>query len=682
MFGIHLSKSTNNVISCNDVSENDAGISFESASDHNVLTDNTVLHNSKNGIFQSNSFDNNIFNNSISNNQYGIYFDTMSTFNSVSSNQVFMNTKDGIYIHNSFNNSLSENSVFLNSECGINIDSSINNVLSKNNISSNNRGVTLFSSIGNVLLDNNVSSNSEYGIFSSEVSNNTISDNVVSSSGYGIFLYYSKNNDVLNNMVFSNLEYGIFVDYSNENTVSGNTIFSNDYGIKVCDSSSNVLFSNSVSNNTHGILVDSSSFNTLKDNTLWENLYGMGLSTPSADNTIVHNNFNNINQFFYENYWISMDPNIWDNGAEGNYWSDYKTKYPNATEKDHSGIWDTKYVIDENNTDNCCLVKNWNQTRYFDVPWGQKDFTVTTQSDATIAGIDFNQTKRQCSITVTAPMGKEQYCNITIPKELLDATADNWTIIHSREVPFIIVSNATHTSLYFTFDYSTNFVNVKGTNPVDMVKPHAATGPDQTVTEGTNVIFDGSASSDDVATPFELTYIWTINDTIPQTLSGPSPQHVFTKPGTYEVTLEVTDLRGNSDTSKVTITVLAIPIWAQQWFLSGTVGTAATALVAVFPILRYYRSFKKQRRIVLEYESELETLPLLHLDRVRARYIKDDIERKKKIEEFQKRYGIKIRPAASLEDAMNRLGIPMPVERSEKTGMIPRNSAHACSENG
>jgi hypothetical protein len=43
--------------------------------------------------------------------------------------------------------------------------------------------------------------------------------------------------------------------------------------------------------------------------------------------------------------------NTWDNGSMGNYRSDYLTKYPNATQVDSSGIWNTPYVIDANNTD-------------------------------------------------------------------------------------------------------------------------------------------------------------------------------------------------------------------------------------------------------------------------------------------------------------------------------------------
>jgi len=50
-------------------------------------------------------------------------------------------------------------------------------------------------------------------------------------------------------------------------------------------------------------------------------------------------------------------PNFWDDGAsKGNYWSDYEERYPNATEIDGSGIWNTQYIIDTNNQDNYPLV--------------------------------------------------------------------------------------------------------------------------------------------------------------------------------------------------------------------------------------------------------------------------------------------------------------------------------------
>jgi hypothetical protein len=48
--------------------------------------------------------------------------------------------------------------------------------------------------------------------------------------------------------------------------------------------------------------------------------------------------------------------NTWDNGEEGNYWSNYLVRYPNATEANGSNVWDTPYIINKSNQDNYPLV--------------------------------------------------------------------------------------------------------------------------------------------------------------------------------------------------------------------------------------------------------------------------------------------------------------------------------------
>ena len=48
-------------------------------------------------------------------------------------------------------------------------------------------------------------------------------------------------------------------------------------------------------------------------------------------------------------YEISV--NYWDNGEEGNYWSDY-----NGTDNDGDGIGDSPHFVYENNQDNCPLM--------------------------------------------------------------------------------------------------------------------------------------------------------------------------------------------------------------------------------------------------------------------------------------------------------------------------------------
>jgi parallel beta-helix repeat protein len=95
-----------------------------------------------------------------------------------------------------------------------------------------------------------------------------------------------------------------------------------------------------------GIELDSISNCTLSGNNIANNLYGVNLDS-SSNNTIYYNSFNNNTNQVYS----SRSTNIWDNGSVGNYWSDYLTKYPNATQVDNSSIWNIPYVIDMNNTD-------------------------------------------------------------------------------------------------------------------------------------------------------------------------------------------------------------------------------------------------------------------------------------------------------------------------------------------
>ena len=92
---------------------------------------------------------------------------------------------------------------------------------------------------------------------------------------------------------------------------------------------------------------------TITNNTISSNHIGINI-VYSVGNKIFHNYFlNNTNQVY-----TTGAINTWDNGypSGGNYWSDYEERYPDAEEIDESGIWDTPYVINENNRDNYPIV--------------------------------------------------------------------------------------------------------------------------------------------------------------------------------------------------------------------------------------------------------------------------------------------------------------------------------------
>jgi outer membrane protein assembly factor BamB len=104
---------------------------------------------------------------------------------------------------------------------------------------------------------------------------------------------------------------------------------------------------------------------------------------------------------------------------------------------------------------------------------------------------------------------------------------------------------------------------------LDATKPTANAGNDQTVNEDTIVTFDGSASQDENGIQ---SHAWTFTDVTSQTLTGRNPTYTFATPGTYTITLKVSDPAGNTATATITITVLpseapppppaeAFPMW-------------------------------------------------------------------------------------------------------------------------
>jgi len=176
-------------------------------------------------------------------------------------------------------------------------------------------------------------------------------------TGWGISLFNRSNVTVKNTRITSFWQ-GIRLESSNNTVVSGNSITNTYCGIGLYSySSGNNLSRNVLTNNNNGIELGTwSSANTISDNAISNNLLVGILVGWASYNVIYHNNF-------ISNSWQAAFPsgqyaNIWDNGfpSGGNHWSNYQERYPNATEIDDSGIWDTPYIIDENNQDNYPIV--------------------------------------------------------------------------------------------------------------------------------------------------------------------------------------------------------------------------------------------------------------------------------------------------------------------------------------
>ncbi|WP_283401380.1 PKD domain-containing protein [Halobellus salinus] len=89
-----------------------------------------------------------------------------------------------------------------------------------------------------------------------------------------------------------------------------------------------------------------------------------------------------------------------------------------------------------------------------------------------------------------------------------------------------------------------------GGSTADTTDPTADAGSDRLTTEGAEISFDGSASSDNEGID---SYEWDFGDGT--TSSGAQTTHTYTDNGTYTVELTVTDDAGNDGTDSVTVTV-------------------------------------------------------------------------------------------------------------------------------
>ncbi|MBG7602833.1 MAG: PKD domain-containing protein [Gammaproteobacteria bacterium] len=105
-----------------------------------------------------------------------------------------------------------------------------------------------------------------------------------------------------------------------------------------------------------------------------------------------------------------------------------------------------------------------------------------------------------------------------------------------------------------THGFLLSYGTISGPSPVENQAPEAVTGAD--VTSGKaplTVNFDASGSSDSDGTVATDGYSWDFMDGNSSTEANPS--YEFTVPGTYQVTLTVTDDQGATASDSIAITV-------------------------------------------------------------------------------------------------------------------------------
>jgi parallel beta-helix repeat protein len=300
-----------------------------------------------------------------------------------------------------------------------------------------------------------------------QADNVTISGFSISSANLeGVFLDSVVGTRVFDNRINSNGIYGITVEYSNSSLITRNIITNSSYGFGFIASNNNAIrFNTIIANPQEGISASDSNNNIFEGNTLSKNGYGIAF-THSSGNILFRNNYiyNNVSA-------VPDSSNVWDNGAEGNYWSNYLGQDGNG-----DGIGDTPHPIHptyEGINDSRPLVQPWSLSRTFPVgTWDSTDYFITIAANATVASFNYNQTLGQISFNLTSPQGSHSFCNATIPKPVLDGNP--WTVFMGAvnvTSTISISANASHTLLHFSYvQQSTQMVRIVGTE-VPIVQP-------------------------------------------------------------------------------------------------------------------------------------------------------------------------------------------------------------------
>jgi nitrous oxidase accessory protein len=199
--------------------------------------------------------------------------------------------------------------------------------ISCNRLTNNHEGILLSDSSGNTLMANVIDhlKTNGYGIqLCNNSTNNNLERNQITSTPIGIAIrndcslrtltVYSQNNKVVGNILQDCIEHAIMLSFTNYNMLIGNNISTSGTGISLFETDNNVIYNNNFIGNLEQVA------------TCPEPILSGGRE--------FHNS-----------------TCIWDNGGEGNFWSNYTGGDANG-----DGIGDNPHVINAKNTDNYPLM--------------------------------------------------------------------------------------------------------------------------------------------------------------------------------------------------------------------------------------------------------------------------------------------------------------------------------------
>jgi hypothetical protein len=98
-------------------------------------------------------------------------------------------------------------------------------------------------------------------------------------------------------------------------------------------------------------------------------------------------------------------------------------------------------------------------------------------TNSTVTSFVFNPSAKQITFNVTGPSGSTGFCNVTIPRDLLNASAlSDWTVVLDGKTlapgAFSITENAQYVFVYMNYTHSEHVITIKGTQLVPEFQPN------------------------------------------------------------------------------------------------------------------------------------------------------------------------------------------------------------------
>jgi parallel beta-helix repeat protein len=424
------------------------------------------------------------------------------------------------------------------------------------------------------------------------------------STTIGVYFDHS-DNSVLNDSSIANVTYydgyAVYAAYSNSSAIDQNVVGP--------DSSSGILITNSLdfsvsdnyvhNNGGYGINLNASLDGLITGNNAYENYFdGIGISQGSNGTTITGNSIINNEEFgvdvidrncvdnlIYDNNIIQngkqasvVSANFWDNGVEGNYWSDYT-----GVDQDHDGIGDTPYVLSPNDADYFPLM---GMLSVFDVNIVSNStslgFDVEVVSNSSIASFAYFLWNGTITIDINSEILSQNlsFCRVRLPHGLMSApysvTVDGADPLYWN---YTVYDDGGSRWIYFSYQQSDHGVLIRGRSPPPTISIIA---PENKTYTSSDVPFAFTVNEETSKLVYSLDGQANVTITGNSTLSRVSN-------GTHTLVLYAQNSFGDTSASGIVYFTVSVAGLGLLPILVAAIATVTVVLVAVLVYLRKLR---------------------------------------------------------------------------------------------